>query len=178
MDAERAEEALGVLRSGRDRVLRETSREELLTLATRSVGTVVWLGLRDVRNPVARRSAKAALFAGLIGFAVWRVRRMKVTGVFSARQQRLLTDAAERRAELEALPWQEQFRTAFATFTPEQKASMALAAAMSVSRHLVVRGFRQSSVRHPHLAAGLVVGVAEATIGLLQLRRKRASDDG
>jgi hypothetical protein len=186
MDAERAEEALGVLRSGRDRVLRESRRERALEIASRAVGTVLWLGVKDIRRPAARRAANVVVYAGLFGWAAWRVNKTRVMGLFSERHERLVAQfekgmgPAEGRAEAErpALPWREQLRLATAMMTPEQKRAVVIGLVLAAGRHVAVRGFRRSGIRYPHLAAGLVVGAAQATYGFLELRRKRASDDG
>lgn len=178
VDPSTADEALGILRDGRERVLRETDREQVVRIATRSVAVMLWLGLRDLPTPALRRGSAAVLFVASVGWGVWQTDRTKVAGVFNAGQALIRERAGQRTADgkPEPMPWREQLRLMNAMLTPRQKRALAVSFALSAARPVVIGAFRRSRVRYPHLAAGLVMGVAHATFGWLALRGKRESD--
>lgn len=181
VDPGTADEALGILRSGREQVRRENDRHELVMVGARAVSTVLWMARRDIRDPVLRRTCNVVLFLGSVGWALWMADRTKVQGMWTEQQQRFKA-AAERVTQLqeEGAPEpqvKEQLRELVKSIRPETVRALALVVGLSVAERVVVRGFRRSGIRYPHLAAGVVMAAANTAVHVLR-RRKRASDGG
>lgn len=180
VDPGTADEALGILRSGREQVRRENDRRELIMLGTRAVSTVLWLARKDIRSKALRRTCNVALLLGSVGWATWVADRSKVQGLWSEQQERFRA-AAERVTELQeegapAPQVKEQLRAMLGSISPEVVRGLVIVVGLAVAERAVVAGFRRSGMRYPHLAAGVVMAAAHTTVGWLKVR-KRAADD-
>ncbi|MBM7786253.1 hypothetical protein [Tenggerimyces flavus] len=180
VDPGTADEALGILRSGRDQVRRENDRRERAMLGARAVATMLRLGCGDIRSPGLRRTSGVAVRLGIVGWAWWMGDRTKVMGLWSGQGERIRAAAERLKQSREEgapdPPLKEQVRTAWGAMGPEAKRALALSLGLSVTEWVVVAGFRRSRMRYPHLAAGVVMAAAHTTVGWLRLR-KRAADD-
>lgn len=184
MDPTAAADALGILREERRRVRRRARREQGLILGARAVTTVLWMGRKDIRDPVRRRVVGAGLVLGMIGLGLWEFDRSKVSRLWSERvvEQRtdLGPDETERRDPdpSDSHPSRdERLRAVFSSLTPAGKWAVVVGAVVVLARPLVVRGFRRSGVRYPNLAAGVVTAAMSTAAGLAGMRSRPATDD-
>ncbi len=181
MEPNAAADALGILREGEQLVRRRARRQQLLTLGTHAVTTVLWAGRKDIRDPVRRRAVGAGLVLGIAGLGLWELDRSRVGTLWSERvvQQRpdLAVGETERRDPRSSdLP--RGWDALFSLLTPRGKRVLIMGAAVMLAQPLVGIGFRRSRLRYPNLAAGMVTAAMSTAVGLAGMRnRPKSADD-
>lgn len=176
MESHAAADALRILREGEQHVRREARRERALRLGGQAVTGVLWLGRKDLRDPVRRRAVGAVAAAGMVGLALWEFDRSRVGTLWAERMVRQRPDLAPGETERRDPSWSddhpsgvEVWRTLRSMLTPRGQRMVALSAVTMLAQPLVRLGFRWSGIRRPHLAAGMVTAAMSTATGLAGL---------
>jgi hypothetical protein len=180
MEPEAAADALAILREGERRVRRVARREQALTLGVGAVTTVLWMGRKDIREPVRRRVVGAGSMLGAVGLGLWQLDRSRVGTLWSERtlQQRpdLPAGETERRDPSSSAP-RPPWGTVFSALTPKGKRRLVVGVLTMLAQPLVGVGFRRSRIRYPNLAAGVVTAAMSLAVGLTGMRSRPEADD-
>ncbi|WP_152365473.1 hypothetical protein [Microlunatus speluncae] len=183
MEPGAAADALGILRDGQRHVRQEERRQQWLLLGVRAATTVLWMGRKDIRDPVRRRLAGAGMALGLVGLAVWEFDRSKVSTLWSERLVEQRPDLPEGETErrdpdpnAEHPPAGELLRELFSSLSPRRKRLLAASTAVGLARPFVVAAFRRSGIRYPHLAAGGVAAAMSTAVGVIGILTRPAAD--
>ncbi len=173
MESHAAADALRILREGEQHVRREARRERALRLGGQAVTGVLWLGRKDLRDPVRRRTVGAVAAAGMVGLALWEFDRSRLGTLWAERMVRQRPDLAPGETERRDPSWSddhpsgaEVWRTLRSMLTPRGQRMVALSAVTMLAQPLVRLGFRRSGIRRPHLAAGVVTAAMSTAAGL------------